>query len=317
MSRRIAIYFAWDRTAETSAELTNINDRFPALFEMRRQFWPTYEALADSPGGQDIDGFLAAVFLQNFASFGDVVAQITGRPLQTAQRRTTTGAVPLDAALLDSVDTLIVISVDSRRTGQTVTSAEVAAVRAFLARPDAMLFVCPHHDIGDTEDLVGPAAQARVVAEFHHHGDAAVPGQQRVGGFGMSLMAGLGAPIRNRFGLRPARTPSGDPTPFVQAAPDRFGILTDVPYLNLHAHLPHYERIGAGAAALEVLARLEVDPNAPPHPVMPAGAPFDAILQANPAADLGRLVVCDMTLWSSTFGGLPGLHAFWRNVISA
>jgi hypothetical protein len=317
MARRIAIYFAWDRPVETGAELSDLDNRFPTLFEMRRQFWPAYEALAHAPGGQDIDGFLAAVFLQNFTGFGEFVAKATGQPLRIAQRRTVTGETPLDSALLEDVDTLIVISVDGQRTGQSASPAEVAAVRAFLARPDAMLFVCPHHDIGDTEGLDGAAAQARLVAEFHHHGDVAVPGQQRVGGFGMSLMAGLGAPIRNRFGLRPARTPSGDPTPFVCAATDRFGMLTDVPYLNLHAHLPHYERIGAAAVALEVLARLEVDPDAPPHPVMPAGALFDAMLQASPDAGLGRLVVCDMTLWASTFGGLAGLQAFWKNVVAA
>jgi hypothetical protein len=130
-------------------------------------------------------------------------------------------------------------------------------------------------------------------------------------------MAGLGAPIRNRFGLRPARTEAGEPVPFKQAAEDRFGILAGVPYLNLHPHLPHYERVGAGANALEVLARQVVQPDAPAHPVIPAGDDFDAILQSHPEAGLGRLVVCDATLWTSAFGGLDGLQVFWKNVIEA
>jgi hypothetical protein len=315
MRRRIAMYFAWDRTAETNAPLGELDNRFPALFEVRRLFWPAYEALSHSPGGQGIDGFLEAIFFQNFARFGEQVAALTGRQVLQVQRRTAGDETRLDAALLDMVDTLIVISFDSQRTGQTASMAEVAAVREFLARPNTMLFVCPHHDIGDTEGLPPEAALARQVAEFHHHGDIALPGQQRFGGFGLSLMAGLGAPIRNHFGLRPARTEDGEPAPFKRVAEDCFGILAGVVHLNLHPHLPHYERIGAGTDVLEVLARQVVHPEAPAHPVMPGGADFDAILQSRPESGFGRLVVCDSTLWTSAFGGLEGLQTFWKNVI--
>jgi hypothetical protein len=43
MGRRIAMYFAWDRIAETVAPLGELDNRFPALFEVRRLFWPGYE----------------------------------------------------------------------------------------------------------------------------------------------------------------------------------------------------------------------------------------------------------------------------------
>jgi hypothetical protein len=316
MSRRIAMYFAWDWAAETTAPLDELNNRFPALFEVRRLFWPAYETLAHTPG-QGIDGFLDAIFLRNFARFGELAAVLTGRPPRLVQRRTAAGDTPLDAALLDQIDTLIVISFDTRHSGLVASDAEIAAVRAFLARQETMLFVCPHHDVGDTEGLDPDAALKRQVAEFHHHGDIALPGQQRFGGFGLSLMAGLGAPIRNRFGLRPAQAENGDPAPFSEAADDRFGILAEVPYLNLHPHLPHYERIGAGADALEVLARQAVHATAPAHPVIAPGAAFDSMLQARPGAGLGRLLVCDATLWSSTAGGLQGLQMLWKNVIQA
>jgi hypothetical protein len=309
------MYFAWDRIAETTAPLGELDNRFPSLFEVRRLFWPAYEALAHAAGGQGIDGFLEAIFLQNFVLFGEQVAALTGRPLRQIQRRTAGGETPLDAALMDEIDTLIVIGFDSQRTGQAATAAEISAVRAFLARPEAMLFVCPHHDIGDTEGLAPDAARERQVAEFRHHGDIALPGQQRFGGFALSLMAGLGAPIRNRFGLRPARADDGNPSAFNQVVEDRLRILAAVPYLNLHPHLPHYERVGAGADALEVLARQTVHREAPVHPVVGPGGGFDAILQARPEAGLGRLVVCDATLWSSTAGGLRGLQVFWKNVI--
>jgi hypothetical protein len=317
MGRRIAMYFTWDRIAETTAPLGELDNRFAALFEIRRLFWPAYETLAHVAAGQGIDGFLEAIFLHNFVRFGEQVAALTGQPLRQIQRRTAGGETLLDAGLLGEIDTLIVIGFDNQRTGQAAGEAEIAALRSFLARPGAMLFVCPHHNVGDTEGLAPDAARERQVAEFRHHGDIALPGQQRFGGFALSLMAGLGAPIRNRFGLRPARTDDGNPAPFHQVAEDRFGILRGVPYLNLHPHLPHYERLDRGADALEVLARQTVQREAPAHPIVAPGGAFDAILQARPEAGLGRLVVCDATLWSSTAGGLQGLEVFWKNVIEA
>jgi hypothetical protein len=316
MARRIGMYFAWDRTAETSAPLGDLNNRLPALFELRRQFWPRYEALADAPGGQDIDGFLRAVFMQNFALFCEQAAKTTGEPVDHLERRTSTGETLLTDAVLDPYDTLIIISFDSQRP-EAITPAETEALRGFLARPQTMLFVCPHHDIGDTDDLPKDAALERQTAEFAHHGDVTLPGQQRTGGFAVSLMTALGAPIRNRFGLRPSATEGGEPAPFHLSGEDRQGLLADVPYLNLHPHLPHYERLGAGETALEVLVRQVVDPAAPPHPVVPPGSLFDSVLQARPEAGLGRLTVCDTTLWTSVFGGVEGLHVFWKNVITA
>jgi hypothetical protein len=61
MGRRIAMYCAWDRIAETVAPLGELDNRFPALFEVRRLFWPAYEALAHTAGGRGIDGFLEAI----------------------------------------------------------------------------------------------------------------------------------------------------------------------------------------------------------------------------------------------------------------
>jgi hypothetical protein len=78
---------------------------------------------------------------------------------------------------------------------------------------------------------------------------------------------------------------------------------------------PAAERVSTGADSLEVLARQVVHPGAPAHPVVPAGGDFDAILQSHPDAGLGRLVVCDATLWTSAFGGLDGLQTLWKNVI--
>ncbi len=85
---------------------------------------------------------------------------------------------------------------------------------------------------------------------------------------------------------------------------------------NLHAHLPHFERLGESAAKLDVLARQPIDPNAPPHPFTAGGRrDFDALLQSKPDLFSGRLLICDTTIWSSTVGGLDSLQRFWRNVV--
>ena len=54
----------------------------------------------------------------------------------------------------------------------------------------------PHHDVGASQDV------KRLQMEYAHHG--LVPRQQRFGLYTRSLMKGLGVPVENRFGLRPA-----------------------------------------------------------------------------------------------------------------
>ena len=48
--------------------------------------------------------------------------------------------------------------------------------------------------------------------EYLHHGDALVPRQQRFTTFTRDLMKGLDVPVRNVWGLRPARK-DGDIAP--------------------------------------------------------------------------------------------------------
>jgi hypothetical protein len=159
---------------------------------------------------------------------------------------------------------------------------------------------------------------ARQELEFHHHGDPAIPAKQCFGDFGISLLNGLGLPVRNRFGLRPARLPDGSPAPLeIAAEHDRAGLMEGVTTFNLHAHLPQLERLGDGVAKLDVLARQPIDLGAPPHPFTAGGRrDFDALLQSKPEVFPGRLLICDTTTFSSTAGGLDGLQRFWQNVVS-
>ncbi|HEY2069998.1 MAG TPA: hypothetical protein VGG48_10630 [Rhizomicrobium sp.] len=315
---QVALYFAWSRPDEVSAPLGVLEDRFPALFELRRMFWPRWEQFAGA-SDQGIGGFLDNIQLTNFTRFAELAMEWTGNPVRHAERKTDAGVCALDAGFLAGVDTLVVISFDSSRTKQQARDAEVAAVRAFLDDPGHTLFVCPHHDIGDTASLPKEEWLARQEVEFHHHGDHGIPARQCFGDFGLSLLNGLGLQVRNRFGLRPAKLSDGSPAPLeIAAGLDRTGLMEGVTTFNLHPHLPHFERLGDSAAKLDVLARQRIDPAAPPHPFTADGRrDFDALLQSKPGLFPGRVLVCDTTIFSSTVGGLESLQRFWRNAVLA
>jgi len=316
--RRVLLYFAWHHPEEAQAPLSEIDDRFPALFELRRLFYPRFEALAQPAIDQGISGFLDHVQRENFVGFAELVHALTGHPPLQVERVSREGAwTPLDHALTAQVDTVVVISFDSVRTRQAATEAEVAAARRFLADPDHVLFVCPHHDIGDAGELEPAQRAQRREQEHLHHGDAAIPPRQAFGHFGITLLAGLRLPVENRHGLRPAIEPDGSPTPLdIDRRHDTLSLLQGVHTFNLHAHLPHLARVGMGLTRLKVLARQWIDRSAPPHPfTLDGDGLFDALLQSSPDAFPGKALVCDATLFSSTAGGLASLRQLWSNLL--
>lgn len=316
--RRLAVYYAWSRPGEVGAPLGVIENRFPALFESRRMLYPRFAEFADpTQFDQGIAGFLDHIMKSNFTAFVEQASMQTGQPVRELERVADDGSlVPLDDALVDGVDTLIVISFDSLRTVQTVGEAELRAARAFLAKPGNLLVVSPHHEIGEVDELAGPERLHLQEAAFLHHGDRTIPPQQGFGGFARSLLAGLGVPIENRFGLRPAAEADGSPTPIEsEGALDRLGLLAGVATFNLHPHLPQLERLGDAQTKMDVLARQPIDLSAPPHAFTQDGrSTFDALLQSRAGVFAGDLVVSDATLWSSTAGGVDSLRRLWSNV---
>lgn len=319
MARQVLLYFAWSRPGETGAPLTAIDDRFPAIFELRRLFYPRYEALADpAQVDQGVAGFLDHIQKPNFAAFVDQVEAQAGRPARVAERVADDGTQTLlDENLVAGVDTIVVISFDSLRTRQDASEAEVEVITRFLSDPDHLIFVCPHHDIGETAAADPAAILAQQEAEHRHHGDIASPPRQGFSGLARTLLAGLGVPVENRFGLRPAAGADGAPAPIVATRDlDDLGLLSGVTTFNLHPHLPQLERVGAAAERMQVLARQKIDPSAPPHPLFEAGREtFDALLQSSPDTFAGRLLVCDTTLFSATAGGVDSLRRLWTNII--
>ena len=127
--RKVAIYYAWSRPGETEAPLSVIENRFPALFESRRMLYPHFEDLRDPECfDQGIAGFLDHIMRRNFTAFIDLAGQLTGNAVIEVERVDDEGRVfPLDAAWLETVDTLLVISFDSWRSLQQSRAAAVAA----------------------------------------------------------------------------------------------------------------------------------------------------------------------------------------------
>jgi hypothetical protein len=280
--------------------------------------YPRFDELADPAlFDQSIAGFLDHIMKRNFTAFVELAGTLTGLPVIEIERVADDGSLTaLDGRVLNEADTLIIISFDSFRTSQEASKAEVEAVRTFLAHPDHLVFVCPHHDIGDVPDLSHDELVQRQIADFLHHGDKTIPPQQQFGRFARSLLAGLGVPVENRYGLRPAAEADGSPSPIeVETELDRFGLLRGVRTFNLHPHLPQLERISDAATKLDVLVRQKIDQAAPPHPFARSHATFDALLQSRPDTFTGTLLVSDTTLWSSTAGGVKSLRQLWTNVV--
>jgi hypothetical protein len=317
-ARQVLLYFAWSRPAETGAPLSVIEDRFPAVFELRRLFYPKFEGLSDRGRfDQGIAGFLDHVQKPNFQAFAEQAEALTGRKVIQIERVTDDAATTPLTAVLEGVDTVVLIGFDSLSSGQAVTGAEVEALRRFLTNPDHVLFACPHHDIGEAEGAVGEGRAERQLAEYRHHGDHGVPPRQGFGGVVRTLLAGLGVPVENRFGLRPAAAQDGTPAPVeIDRTLDELGLLRGVDAFHLHPHLPQLERIGAARQLMDVLARQKIDATAPPHPFTQDGrSSFDALLQSRPDTFAGKLLVCDTTMFSSTAGGVENLRRFWSNVM--
>jgi hypothetical protein len=94
--RQVLLYYAWSRPGETGAPLAIIDDRFPAIFELRRLFYPRFEALSDPAVNQGIAGFLDHIQKPNFAAFAAQAQAQTGHPVTQVERVTDDGtATPL------------------------------------------------------------------------------------------------------------------------------------------------------------------------------------------------------------------------------
>jgi hypothetical protein len=315
--RRFSIYISWSYPAEANKDLTQLDNRFSSMTEVRRVGWPVFEKpeyASPLTFQQGIAGSLE-LFFRAWLPFQNVVTESTGHSIPVYQRVDQAGyQLPLDERVLGDTDTLMLWGLDSMGTGQEPGPDEIDAVRQFLEREGACLILGPHHDVGASEDL-----KVRDV-EYHHHGDALVPRQQRFGIYVRALMKGLGIPVEARYGLRPATVKGTN-----QIGPltinrdlDKRGCLNGVTTFTFHMHLPHYAVTTPDATDVHVLATQPMDLTRP-HPFSDSGSrEFNSLVWMPPGGKrAGEVLVCDSTTFSTLFGGTESIERFWKNLATA
>ena len=260
---------------------------------------------------QGIAGTLE-LFHLSLLRFQKLVGEITGHPVAVYQRIDQAGQKQqLDHGVLDDTDTMMVFGLDHLLTEQEAAPEEIEALKQFLSREGTCLILGPHHDVGCTMDFKQRAM------EYAHHGDPLVPSQQRFGKYTRSLMKGLGVPVENRYGLRPA-TVAGTTNlqPLLKASDyDSRGWLDGVSTFNFHPHLPHYAVTTDEPGAIHVLARQPIDMSHP-HPFTEAGnREFNMFLWMPPTGErAGDILLADSTIFTTLFGGDESLERFWNNI---
>jgi hypothetical protein len=311
--RRFSIYWTWSYPWEANRDLTELDNRFSSMTEVRRVAWPNFESpqFSEQMFLQGIAGTLELFHLSTL-KFQGLVGEVTEHPVAIYQRIDQAGQrLPLDERVLSDTDTLMVFGLDHLVTEQEASAEEIEALRQFLTREGTCLMLGPHHDVGVSSDLKERAM------EYAHHGDPLVPRQQRFGKYTRSLMKGLGVPVENRYGLRPAVVNGTD-----QIAPltslkdlDERGWLTGVTTFNFHPHLPHYALTPDDAKSIRVLARQQVDMSRP-HPFTQAGNhEFNCFIWMPPSgSQAGDILLADSTIFTTLFGGTDSLEHFWRNL---
>jgi hypothetical protein len=261
---------------------------------------------------QGIAGTLE-LFHLSIVRFQEVVEAVTGQPVPVYQRIDQAGQrLPIDERILADTDTLMVFGLDHMITEQEASPEEIEAIKQFLKREGTCLIIGPHHDVGFSDDL----KQRQM--EYKHHGDPLVPRQQRFGKYTRSLMEGLGVPIENRFGLRPAtiKGTKNQLVPLIKHPDfDKRELLKGVNTFNFHMHLPHYAVTDTTPGLIHLLASQPIDMSHP-HPFIEAGnTDFNMFLWMPPNKErAGDILLADSTIFTTLFGGDESLESFWKNI---
>jgi hypothetical protein len=309
--RRLSIYWTWSYPWEVQRDPGLMANRFSTMTEVRNVLWPVYE-IPEYQADHFLQGIAGTLELFHISTlaFQTAAEEVTGHAVAVYQRIDQAGfRQPIDERILADCDTLLVFGLDHLDADQRADPAEIAALEQWLAHEGNCLLLAPHHDVGFSED------RDQQQMEYLHHRDPLVPRRQRFTTFVRDLMRALDVPVRNVWGLRPARLDGGiAPLAKVEAA-DVLGLLDGVPTLNFHPHLPHYELTEPDGDRIRVLARQPVDMERP-HPFTLAGNDaFNVLLWMPPAGDRrGDILLVDSTHFTTLFGGTESLARFWRNL---
>ena len=278
--RRLSIYWTWSYPWEAQRDPAAMENRFSTMTEVRNVLWPDYET-PEWSAAQFLQGIAGTLelFHRSTLSFQQIAGEVTGHPVAVFQRIDQAGyKLPIDERILADTDTLLVFGLDHLLSEQEAAPEEIAAIREWLKREGTCLLLAPHHDVGFTDDL----KQRQM--EYLHHRDALVPRQQRFGQYTRSLMKALDVPVHNTYGLRPALVKGTKEIAPLTAFRDidKLGLLNNVPTLNFHPHLPHYEITSEDTKSVHLLARQPIDLDRP-HPFTEAGnTEFNCLLWMPP-----------------------------------
>ena len=197
--RRFSIYWTWSYPWEANRDLTELDNRFSTMTEVRRVAWPGFERPEWDRMNflQGIAGTLE-LFHRSTLAFQQIVGETTGHPVAVYQRIDQAGyRLPIDERVLADTDTLMVFGLDHLVSEQEAEPGEIDAIREWLKREGTCLLLAPHHDVGFT----GDTKQRQM--EYKHHGDELVPRQQRFGQYTRSLMKGSACPCSTSSGSGP------------------------------------------------------------------------------------------------------------------
>ena len=146
---RVSIYWTWSYPWEANRDLTEMDNRFSTMTEVRRVEWPNYESIEFSEKMflQGIAGTLE-LFHLGLLRFQQCAGEITGHPVAVYQRIDQAGQkLPLDDRVLEDTDTLMVFGLDHMVTEQEAAPEEIEAVRQFVNREGTALILGPHHTL--------------------------------------------------------------------------------------------------------------------------------------------------------------------------
>lgn len=313
--RRISIYWTWSYPWESNRDLTEMDNRFSTMTEVRRVAWPDYESTEwdEMHFLQGIEGTLE-LFHRSTLGFQEIAEEVTGYPVAVFQRIDQAGfKLPIDERILGDTDTLLIFGLDHLVSEQEASADEINAIREWLKREGTCLLLAPHHDVGFSNDL----KQRQM--EYLHHGDALVPRQQRFGQYTRSIMKGLDIPVMNKYGLRPAVVKETNEIAPLSARRDldQLGLLNHVTTFNFHPHLPHYEIMREDPGSVVLLATQPIDIDRP-HPFIEQGnKEFNTFLWLPPNnGQAGNILMADSTIFTTLFGGTDSLKHFWKNIAS-
>src|SRR4051812_21928648 len=129
-NRRFSVYWTWSYPWEANRDVTELDNRFSTMTEVRRVAWPNYESIEYSEKMflQGIAGTLE-LFHLSLLRFQSLVGEVTGQPVAVYQRIDQAGVkLPLDERVLDDTDTLMVFGLDHLVTEQEASPEEIEAV---------------------------------------------------------------------------------------------------------------------------------------------------------------------------------------------